>query len=502
MRLRLVILVLGSLVVMPGCAGRSRPAKTPAGIEQHTLSGSVSFHADFVVGRKDAPPRHSLVPADLAPVPRLRVCAFAQRGGNDFAVSGHLRDDRKLACTHTDASGQYQLDLPRDLCRNDRSGAVRCDPKIYLATDLCAMHDGRAQSCVATNTQHHGRVHDVGWKKLDRDAKLMWTNTYRVDLEARTSNLIQWNLSCPHEDGIGRTKLRCERPSRGGYFDHRHSNAGYNRESVHAYWAGAMTVERFGDLVPRANTTLAPKRDYCGGSRTPGWKKRECTDAIRIVLTRMRKVGSEGRVCRGRRNEDHVTSRRAVCIGSPRNPWVVAHELGHALHLRWMNYKGNLNTRAKGRAVREANKTQTSEGWADFVAAAVLHPRDDLKPTFNGRDLGRATRASCPADRRAVAEISAAQFFWDLWDPEHASDRGDEVSLDLLSLLEIWSMFVGEDGKSNRDRTKGECDPHGRNLYDFRHYMLRHPDRPPDPAPLMREHCLDWQVRGKQCASR
>jgi hypothetical protein len=97
--------------------------------------------------------------------------------------------------------------------------------------------------------------------------------------------------------------------------------------------------------------------------------------------------------------------------------------------------------------------------------------------------------------------LHAAQFFWDLYDPQNPSEPEDTVQLDFWAILQVWSLFRGKrDGFEKRDRTPGECAPHGRNIKDYLHYYRNFPNRELPPADdLVRHNCLSQHVDTIQC---
>jgi hypothetical protein len=152
-----------------------------------------------------------------------------------------------------------------------------------------------------------------------------------------------------------------------------------------------------------------------------------------------------------------------------------------------------------------SQKSQVGEGWADFVATASWYGPRARRPAASGWNMEDAgvARTAC-VDGSPRGELHAAQFFWDLYDAASPEEPVDDVQLDFATILSVWSLFRGAaDGFETRDRTPGECDPHGRNLKDFLHYYESYPTRAlPDARGLVRRNCLEAHLDGVHCGAR
>lgn len=506
------LLAASALVVLTaagGCAGRAAtraqgsargPESTP-----HVLRIKTEFEAEYRVFGRTAIPPGAEVPLGRSPVRRTRICAYERRGRNDFAADAHEINDRRLGCGSTDDDGLLEIPLARDKCRE----GLLCHRRVYLITDLCVMHHGDPQVCVVANTDQGGRMAATPWTKHAEFRKFMWSETYDVSLMDRTSTLITWNMSCPGERGEGRDGFRCDRPEREGRWGRANSNIGFNKDAVHALQAGAQAVRKFGRLAPRASTTSGPGGMVCGGKGDRHKKASQCQDAIRLVIDEMRRVLMDGdkRCARRRKAKDRAASIRTACLAHPMNPFIVVHEMGHLAHIRWMSYRGPINAGKVDWSSGADQRSQVGEGWADFYAAAAWYAPDAEQPTFNSRNVENASDSllwsTCQAGK-PLGEGRASQFFWDLYDAPSDTEPGDRIQLPVATMLQVWSMFRGGNASDDHgDHTKGECGPHGRNVFDFLHYYRQYQGgRLPDPAGLLPLNCMSGQLNGVRCGGR
>lgn len=497
--LRLWFATCLGVLTLSGCAGRNertaKPGQGRPGV--HELSGHASYEAHHRTRWKRMVPRESKIPDGHSPIAGLKVCLYRQKGSHDLRMHSRIMDDERVGCVMTDPTGGYRFEIPLNDC--PRHGD--CSRRYYVATDLCTWREGKPQACVAANTNQGKTVGATNWKEDAEWRKFMWSNTYRFSLTDRKSHLLSWNLSCPREAGNGREDVECPREPKHGYFDRAHSNLGYNDESLHAFVAGAGPSNRFGSMVPDAKNSFNANSGGCASNDLSRQRRRECRDAMRIVVRKLRRIGMDPRVC-DRKDEsvNRTASRRTICIGSPYNAFIIVHELGHVVHLRWMNYKGGINGGGK---VNWKNgtpeKAQVGEGWANFFSAAVWYDPAARAPSFDSQNIERIGGLECPASGNAPGEGPSSAFFWDLFDPASVSEPEDSVQIDMRTLIETWSLFPGKDGSDRRDRTKGECNPHGRNLWDYRYYLMKHPSHPREVAPLMHHNCVGGQVRTTTC---
>lgn len=501
------LLCLLLLALLAGCARTSgaTTSATPQTVEvrgdQLIVHGNMSFHAAYT-NRYGKPVTDAEMAArpGLRSVPTIRVCLVRARGVKDFRLKGRLADDIIVGCSATDSDGNYGILIPRATCP-----ASGCGGRYYLVTDLCSIAAKRAQTCPSLNSPIGGAYSKQPWEEKIGWRKFIWSDTYTL-ADQRTSHTISWNLSCPSVTGYGAPSVQCEARSMdpAGRYGSTNSNFGFNHEAIHIAVAGALVVERLGDLRPNARTTLQGHSEYCGGPRDrlsdDPWF---CQDAIRLILSKAGRLGEgRSRPCTTDR-PNYAPSPRAVCSSSPTNAAIVVHEIGHVLHARFMNYRGGLNSEVTTKwALGEDQKSQTGEGWANFFSAAILYARDASNPTFNGQDIERSD------DRRLAGTCSAttvrgegrvSQLFWDLYDPVSPEEPWDRFTVDLRTLLEVWSLFPGKHGKYARDRSKGECDPHGRNAWDFAHHFGRHPSDLGDIRSLLIHNCVDRHVRTMSC---
>ncbi len=494
-------LVLGCFASL-GCAGRGRgdPARLSGGARgHHELQGDLFFEAGYELPGSSRIPPESQIPSGLTPLARVRVCLFEQHGANDFGLAGELRNDRQIGCRTTDSAGHFRFRIPKLDC--PRVGD--CSRKFYYVTDLCVWSEDKPQACVTVNTRQDDPVRSSSWTERFEYRKFIWSHVDRVSLTDRTSTYLAWNLSCPNESGYGRTQPTCNRPTRGGYFDRAHSNYGYNKEALHVLGAASQVVKVWKNLIPDRANTNGPGGRWCGDPKDRHERAFECQDAVRLVLMKSRRLGMRyGRHCGRSKWGNYFLPWRSACIGEPLQPYATPHEIGHVVHARFMNYRGAMNADDVGWTSGTAQKSQVGEGWADFFATATWFAPDAKAPTVSGHAMERRSslRSAC---RRTgpVGELHAAQFFWDLYDEASPAEPNDRVSVTLDMFLRVWSMFNGRrDGFDQRDRTAGECNPHGRNVHDFMYYWRRLGGVGlPDATPLLEWNCVDKHEIGTSC---
>ncbi len=212
------------------------------------------------------------------------------------------------------------------------------------------------------------------------------------------------------------------------------------------------------------------------------------------------------RVCGKRsrsRTPNSAFAMRLVCIGHPYNPFAPTHEMGHIVHLRWLNYQGPPNGGKVTWRQGLAQKSHTGEGWADFFATASWWPRDAKGPRASGWQMedSKVLEKTCRRGGEPIGEWGAAHFFWDLWDLPNPAEPNDDVSVGLYTMLKVWSLFEGkQQGSERRNRSKAECDPHGRNLKDYVHYWMQMPgEHLADPRPLLLLNCQEGAIDGTRC---
>ncbi len=485
------------LLIAPlGCAARNQAGpRGKAAAPTHRVSGRVSFEADHyrLTSGKD-PPRNSLVPSGHSQVRLLRVCLVEQRGTRDLQRWNRLEDDKIVGCTATDANGDYEIALSMNEC--PRRGD--CWARYYLATDLCVWSDERPQVCIAADTDMGKPIAGPNWSRDLPWRKWMWSSTYTISLRDRTSTILSWNLSCSDDDGEGRKEIRCDKRTRPGRMGRGNSNMGFTVEAIHANQAAAAVVARFGSLAPNRENT--GRSDFCGGPGDRNKKHAICQDAIRVIIRRMKQLDMPSRVCgRNPRKKPHDASpnARQVCVLNPQNPYVVAHEIGHVLHRRWLGVERNIIDReaeAPGWRKGTAQKNNVTEGWADFVAAATFHDPGDQAAIFDG--AGMEPKMTCSGSAQ-LGEGGPAKFFWDLYDAANGNEPSDQVSVSAADILAVWAKFPGDGERSTQDRTVGECDPHGRNIYDYLYHWTK--AGLPSAEALLAPNCVDGSVATVQC---
>lgn len=492
------------IVLALGCANKKLETAVPkqdGDFREHRVTGQVRFFAQYTVRGKKAPPSDSDVPRGDSPVRFTRICAYEKHGRNDFRHFKREVNDNRLGCADTDAEGGFDFRF-RQRCPK----VGLCEKWIYLVTDLCSWKDGKPELCVTANTKQGKRLTSMPWTKYVEFRKFMWSETVQLSLDHRSSTIVSWNLSCPHEPGEGRPSLRCTKPQPEGRYGRKNSNYGWNVDAVHVLQAGVQSIARFGSLLPtQANTQNAPG-EHCAGPRSEHEKDSvRCRDAIRLIISNLRKITMEGdkRCGRWLRGKNEFRGKRTACIASPLNPFIIAHEVGHIVHVRWMNYKGGINAGRVDWNTGTDQKSMTAEGWADFFSAATWYPRDALRPGFNDRNIedpnDPGMQGSC-ALGTATGESRPAQFFWDLYDTAKESEPQDEVSVDFWTLLRVWSTFRGKQvGHHPQDKTRGECNPHGRNIKDYLYYYDRFSEQLPDASALVPHNCLSTQLDGMRC---
>ncbi len=492
------VLAFASLATAGGCKPKATatPEPEPRSAAEVIVEGRASFEAHFRSHFRERVLSESEVPSGHAPFRHVRICLIRARGAQDLRTFEHLLNDQPLGCVTTDANGWYRFRVPK--C--EKQDCVR---RYYLATDFCVLGGGRPQACVQANAPMGRAVRYTNWEEAMPHRKFMWTDTTELDL-SRQRTLFSWNLSCPHQPGFLREDVSCDSEVRAGWWGRANSNYGHNVAAIHAAVAAAQPIVKFGSLIPSDRNTLAPAQQYCGGPRDKlskkGWL---CQDAIRIVISDLRGAPREERPCKSRKS-NYFQDARTVCMRSPTNPFILAHEMGHVAHVRFLNYAGGLTGSAAKMNWTQGReqKAALSEGWANFFAAATWYPADANQPTFDTYPAEPANDPSLQGtcgQRTVLGEGRTTQFFWDLFDPPRASEPWDDVSVDLATLLEVWSLFRGRHGKYAKDRHRGECDPHGRNAWDFKYWYDRHPSGLPNADQIMRENCMDRQVRTMAC---
>lgn len=123
-----------------------------------------------------------------------------------------------------------------------------------------------------------------------------------------------------------------------------------------------------------------------------------------------------------------------ITEGGPDSEEVVYHEMGHAA-------VGNscvmVDTPGGPHTLRSADHggLAVSEGWASFVALAMMHDRASREALFMGVDWEAADFD--PAPRSAMNEYRVGCILWDLYDT--ANEEGDGVSLAMSDLFRVFS---------------------------------------------------------------
>lgn len=177
----------------------------------------------------------------------------------------------------------------------------------------------------------------------------------------------------------------------------------------------------------------------------------------------------------------------SFCVGSdniPRNH-MVAHEIGHLIHRRALNYSGKLGYCQNGWdwPSHEGERCATAEGWASFFAGAVYFTPSALDPYFDVTDQvleGDTTSANSGIVSDCVSDLNSphrrpgnvARFFWDILDStteNEGSWSGDNSNESLIDIIAVWDDF--ESGTTNRKNNEDNYNgSHGRNAKDYEDY--------------------------------
>ncbi len=163
---------------------------------------------------------------------------------------------------------------------------------------------------------------------------------------------------------------------------------------------------------------------------------------------------------------------------------VVAHEIGHLVHRRQINYSGPLADCPSydwiGSTTNE-EKCAVSEGWADFFAGAVYFPESATAPVFrmSSRELeGDTSQGNSSALRCADMsgnpedeEANVARFFWDVFDSTTLGDDGNDNSDESFATMTlVWDNFADTYPALYNNRGTLETGENGRNLYDYKYW--------------------------------
>ena len=520
------------LVATAGCAGGiDDTSETESGLAATatvTIHGNVSFEASY-----QASSRYGQVPNGHAPLPFLYVCAWERDdhgvdSKNDFEIvfkdqgSPGLGDDL-IGCADADVDGNYSISASWDYAQG---------PDVYLVTYLCDGPDGgenqafgaaaAASICVRRDFVPSNGCSDCspsqvesgdgagtvgGWLvRLPRSRKVMWSRPYWSSLEEGVTDLrISWNLSCPDASGLGAASVTCA-GSAGGPGDAANSNAGYNKESVHAFRAAVEPRKTKWELKPSAANTVV---QTCTASR--------CLDEINLHV----QSTTAGAYCvtsnsAGAGNNSHMQSYDRICLRTPLDPFRVVHEMGHIVQRRWMVMaEGNSIGAGVGSSSWQGStcqKQSLAEGWANFFSAAAWHNEDHPSPVYDGNDIenpddpalwsGSNPAPSCAA---AQGEGRAAQFFWDLYDSRNHPGEVDQVNLSMTTMRAVWGRFSASGACVDGSRNEGG--PHGRNAQDWAdHYNAwRQQDSSlPSIATVLADNCMnngDNAASSYQCSS-
>jgi len=211
---------------------------------------------------------------------------------------------------------------------------------------------------------------------------------------------------------------------------------------------------------------------------------------------------------------------RTICIFTPYSNYRVAHEVGHIVMNRALDIRGNSASSCVNGSAWEAvdfEKCATTEGFANFFAAAIFWERNSQDPfyQFTDREIEGLTAEgndgdfkACISNDSAVVlgnpqsgrqvqtvgtahriEGNAARFFWDLYDTTNESGESsvDDTSVSLKTLVDVWSDF--DSGTSERQAEEGGRPgnrSNGRNAWD---YVCQFPDARSE----LLLNCLDEQ---------
>lgn len=177
-----------------------------------------------------------------------------------------------------------------------------------------------------------------------------------------------------------------------------------------------------------------------------------------------------------------------LCSGSDNydDNHIIAHELGHSMHKRAMNYSSTLSggscaTNYSWSTVNLGDKCAISEGFAWFVTGAVYWEENSSGPWVRSNLFlleGNTTQGNGGVSKKCVNYLNdphltignGARFFWDLFDStEVGTDENsltDDSNLSFYNITNEWDSFPS--GTQNRQNNESGLD--GRNSYDYHNY--------------------------------
>lgn len=277
-----------------------------------------------------------------------------------------------------------------------------------------------------------------------------------VSVDVNSNYIQNWNLTCP-DDTYNTTS---------GYCD--------NRSDVDNYFAA---------IEPYANL-LANMNDLYERMPTPSlyYEFNGHTNRIQVELTS---------ACGGAGQTSDVDN---ICIkpGWDDNNQVLAHEMGHLVHRRVMDYPdtsslsdGSCGSGTGTWGLAAGEKCAISEGWANFFAAAIYFYQNgsdayyrSTSNNFEGDTMQFTSglTMNCVAGNSGLRKRylgNGGRYFWDLYDSTNGETRtypagpgSDNATMYLWEIIDIWSNFP--DGTSNGQTRESGYD--GRNAWDYESY--------------------------------
>lgn len=180
----------------------------------------------------------------------------------------------------------------------------------------------------------------------------------------------------------------------------------------------------------------------------------------------------------------------------------VAHEIGHNLHKRNINFCGKISQCAGAFWTNTGNeRCVTAEGFADFVALATHWSPSSTSAAFQGNasqnaegttttlNSGSSLNCASQGNWPWTSEANVARYFWDLYDSTSVGDgwlpgATDNTSLPFSTILSDWDDFPQYGLLScpigagpccttvgcTADRENQESGTNGRNVWDYDAY--------------------------------
>ena len=186
--------------------------------------------------------------------------------------------------------------------------------------------------------------------------------------------------------------------------------------------------------------------------------------------------------CSNNPNTANSPDNQTACFGTNRSDdnHVVAHELGHMMHRRALNYKGSLSSGScinnyDWHSINTGDKCAISEGFAYFISGAVYWEDDAVDPWIQNKNEwyieGDTDEGNNNIFKECVSYSSdtekvignGTRFFWDLFDSTEdgtgENSLTDDSNLSFYNIVNEWDSFPS--GTSNRQNN--ESSVNGRN---------------------------------------